>query len=313
MNNADSSTGVPVAHGSRVPATETRLPSSLGLDAMSTLELLQLMNDQDMVAVEAVGAVLPEVAELAELGARCLRDGGRIHYFGAGTSGRLGVLDAAELLPTFNLEPDIVVAHIAGGAEALTRAIENSEDSEEDGAAAAITLGPLDLAIGLTASGNTPYVGGALRQARYAGASTALVSCNVDASLAPLADRHIVLNTGAEVITGSTRLKAGSAEKMLLNGFSTAVMVAHGRTWSNLMVSVVATNEKLRRRTVRILLEATELSEKEGLALLEATGGDLRVALVAFLGDRSPEEAKEALAAARNSVRDALSQLSRQS
>lgn len=290
-----------------LPPTEGRLPESAGLDDMTALEVLELMNAQDQVAVEAVRAVLPQVAQLVERASGLLAEGGRIHYFGAGTSGRLGVLDAAELLPTFNIPADVVIAHMAGGEAALVRAVENSEDSETDGAAAAAALGPKDLAIGLTASGNTPYVAGALRAAREQGAHTALVSCNPYSQLAHLADNNIVLQTGAEVVMGSTRLKAGSAEKMLLNGFSTALMIAYGRTWSNLMVSLVATNAKLRRRTLVILAEATGASEADCEVMLREAEGDLKVAIVAALGNLDVHEARSALVSASGSVRSALS------
>lgn len=292
-----------------VPATERRLEASLGLDAMSTVELLRLLSTQDRIAVDAVDAAVPVIAELVEIAAARILHGGAVHYFGAGTSGRLAVLDAAELLPTFNLEPDIVVAHIAGGDRALVHAVEDAEDSVTEGRQAAAGLGPNDVAIGLTASGNTPYVGGALTAAREAGAHTVLVSCNSEASLAGLADTIIVLETGAEVVTGSTRLKAGTAEKLMLNGFSTALMVAIGRTWSNLMVSIVATNEKLRRRTVRILMQATHLDEATSRALLDETGGDLKAAIVASVAAVSVDAARQALATARGSVRDALTLL----
>jgi len=289
-----------------LPPTETRLEASLGLDAMSTLELLTLMNEQDRVAVEAVAAVLPQLAELVEVAAGAVRAGGSIHYFGAGTSGRLGVLDAAELLPTYNLPDHIVVGHIAGGERALVHAVENSEDSVVDGARAAAELGPDDVAIGLAASGNTPYVGGALETARAQGAATALISCNPHAVLAPLADLNIVLRTGAEVVTGSTRLKAGSAQKMAINGFSTALMVALGRTWSNLMVSVVATNEKLRDRSIRIFREATGAEDAAARASLAAADGDLRAAIVAEVGGVEASRARAVLESTGYSVRDAI-------
>ena len=289
-----------------LPPTETRLEASLGLDAMSTLELLTLMNEQDRVAVEAVAAVLPQLAELVEVAAGAVRAGGSIHYFGAGTSGRLGVLDAAELLPTYNLPDHIVVGHIAGGERALVHAVENSEDSVVDGARVAAELGPDDVAIGLAASGNTPYVGGALETARAQGAATALISCNPHAVLAPLADLNIVLRTGAEVVTGSTRLKAGSAQKMAINGFSTALMVALGRTWSNLMVSVVATNEKLRDRSIRIFREATGAGDAAARASLAAADGDLRVAIVAEVGGVEASRARAVLESTGYSVRDAI-------
>jgi N-acetylmuramic acid 6-phosphate etherase len=259
---------------SYVPATERRLEASMDLDSMTTSQILALLTSQDRIAVDAVAAVSAALGDLVDIAAERIRNGGTVHYFGAGTSGRLAVLDAAELLPTFNIDPGMVVAHMAGGSEALVRAIENVEDSEEAGRQDAATLGALDVAIGLAASGNTPYVGGALAAARERGAHTALISSNARATLASLADTVLVLDTGAEVITGSTRLKAGTAEKLALNGFSTALMISLGRTWSNLMVSVVATNAKLRRRTVRILMQATGLDEAQSVRSLEEADGD---------------------------------------
>ncbi|WP_433676463.1 N-acetylmuramic acid 6-phosphate etherase [Microbacterium gorillae] len=293
-----------------LPPTEQRLEASADLDALPAADVLQLLNDQDRVAVDAVQRIIPQLAQLVDLAAESFRAGGNVHYFGAGTSGRLGVLDAAELRPTFNLERGRVVAHIAGGETALLDAVENAEDSEEDGAAAAADLRPGDVAVGLAASGNTPYVGGALRAARAAGAHTVLISSNPHASLAPLADFDIVLETGAEVLTGSTRLKAATAEKLVLNGFSTALMVAVGRTWGNLMVSVVATNAKLRERTVRILREATGIEDAEARTRLEESGGDLKTAIVMTVAAVTAAEASAALAAGSGSVRAALAHLS---
>jgi N-acetylmuramic acid 6-phosphate etherase len=286
--------------------TEQRNPASLGLDEMSALEVLELLNTEDGNAVAAVRSVLPQLASLVEAAAERVRAGGRVHYFGAGTSGRLAVLDAAELLPTFNLPDGVVIAHIAGGDAAVTRAVENAEDSREAGAREAGDLGPDDVAIGITASGMTPYVGGALEAARANGALTALVACNADAALAPLADIPVLAVTGPEVLSGSTRLKAGTAEKLILNGFSTALMVALGRTWSNLMVSVVATNEKLRARTTRILMQALEIEQGEARELLESAGGDLKAALVAGLASVEVDEARSLLEETRGSVRDAI-------
>ncbi|WP_308797983.1 N-acetylmuramic acid 6-phosphate etherase [Agromyces silvae] len=294
-----------------LPPTEERLEASAELDAKSSLEVLRLLNAEDRVAVEAVDAVLPQLAGLVDLTAGRFRRGGTVHYFGAGTSGRLGVLDAAELLPTFNLEPGRVVGHIAGGAAALVNAVEDAEDSDAEGRAAAADLGPDDVAIGLAASGNTPYVGGALAVARAAGAHTALVSSNPHADLAHLADTVIVLETGAEVLTGSTRLKAATAEKLVLNGFSTALMVAVGRTWSNLMVSVVATNDKLRHRTVRILADATGLQPAAARQLLASADGELKTAIVAAVGGIEIDEARRLIAEHGGSVRDALAEASR--
>lgn len=286
--------------------TERRLEASAGLDALASVDVLRLLNEQDRVAVDAVAAILPQLADVVDLAAQRFHRGGTVHYFGAGTSGRLGLLDAAELVPTFNLEPGRVVAHIAGGAEAIVNAVEDAEDSEAEGRTAAAGIGPDHVAIGLAASGNTPYVGGALAAAREAGAYTVLVSSNPYATLAPLADTNIVLETGPEVLTGSTRLKAATAEKLVLNGFSTALMVAVGRTWSNLMVSVVATNDKLRHRTVRILQEAVGLDSDAARELLVASDGQLKTAIVAALTGTEVARARELLADNAGSVRDAL-------
>lgn len=291
---------------SQLPPTETRLAASLELDSLPTVDVLRLLNEQDAVAVAAVAKVLPELAEIVDLAAARFRIGGNVHYFGAGTSGRLAVLDATELYPTFNLEPGRVVAHIAGGEKAFMQAIEGAEDSEAIGQRDAAAVGPNDLAIGLAASGNTPYVGAALTAAKRAGAATVLVSSNPHASVASFADRHVLLDTGPEVLTGSTRLKAATAEKLVLNGFSTALMVAVGRVWSNLMVSVVATNQKLRERTNRILREATGCDEATAQRLLDAADGDLKVALVAALAGCTAAEAAALLTQRNGSVREAL-------
>lgn len=306
MPNDTDPTPAP-ADGPMLPPTEQRLVASRDLDGLPTVEVLRLMNRQDAAAVEAARAVLPQLAAVVDIAAERFGRGGNVHYFGAGTSGRLGMLDAAELLPTFNLEPGRVVGHIAGGARALTGAVEDAEDSVVDGAAAAAGLGAADIAIGLAASGNTPYVSAALQQAGRNGAYTVLVSCNPNAAFGAVVDAHLVLETGPEVLTGSTRLKAATAEKIILNGFSTALMVAVGRTWSNLMVSVVATNAKLRRRTVRILAQAADLDEADAQRLLDETGGDLKRAIVCALAGVDAGEAAALLAQSNGSVAAALS------
>ena len=298
-----TSTGRPLS------PTEQRNPASSGLDDLDTLGVLRVLNTEDHAVIDAVAAALPQLAELVDIAAERMRRGGRVHYFGAGTSGRLGVLDASELLPTFNLEPGRVIGHIAGGQAALVNAVENAEDSGADGSAAGAELGPDDVAIGIAASGSTPYVGGALDAARANGAHTVLISNNPHASLAEKAADHIVLDTGPEVITGSTRLKAGTAQKLTLNGFSTALMVALGRTWDNLMVSVVATNAKLRERTVRILREAADLGDAEARALLERCDGDLKTAIVVSFTEAAPALAASTLEIHDGSVRTAIAEL----
>lgn len=310
MNTELASTDEPEhSAASDVPATERRHPGSICLDDMSSLELLQLLNAEDRGAVDAVSAVLPALSGLVDEAIARVRRGGTVHYYGAGTSGRLGILDAAELLPTFNIEPNLVQAHIAGGAKAIVTAIENSEDSLADGRADADTLTADDLAIGLTASGTTPYVAGMLERARERGAYTALITSNPASPLRGLADIVVAPDTGPEVLTGSTRLKAGTAEKVILNGFSTVLMVNLGRTYSNLMVSMIATNNKLRGRTLRILGEISGVDAARNAELLDAADGDLKLAIVTLLSSASPDRAREALEGAGGSVRGALGSL----
>ena len=289
--------------------TEQRNPRTLAIDAVGTSEILQMLNNEDARVAGAVSAVIPELTKAVDAAVEAVRGGGRVHYFGAGTSGRLAVLDAAELLPTFHVPDGLVVAHHAGGMEALLRAVENVEDSEEGGAADAAAVTGQDLVVGLAASGSTPYVAGALKAARAAGATTVLVTSNPDAPLAPLADVVIAADTGPEVIAGSTRLKAGTAQKMILNAFSTTLMIKLGRTWSNLMVDLVATNKKLRGRMLRILAEATGADEDACETALAAADGELKPALVHLLTGTPIAEARAALEAAHGRVATALAEL----
>jgi N-acetylmuramic acid 6-phosphate etherase len=295
-------------HVADVP-TEERNPASADLDALPLSDLLKLINQQDQTVPKAVAAVLPQI-ELAVLaGVRALRSGGRIHYFGAGTSGRAAFADAAELRPTFSLEPDQVVAHVAGGLEALWSAVEQAEDDERAGARDAAEVTANDLVIGVAASGATPYVGGALRHARSVGATTALISSNPHAPLHEFADIPIAVQTGAEVITGSTRMKAGTAAKLVLTTFSTAVMVRIGRTWSNLMVCAVPSNAKLRQRAVRTLVSATGLPADVAQEAITEAGEELPVALVMLLSTVDARTARLALADAQGMVAEAVRRL----
>lgn len=286
--------------------TEQRNPRTAGIDKASTVDILALLNAEDATVPEAIAQVLPALAHVVDLAEDRVRAGGRVHYFGAGTSGRLAVLDAAELLPTFNLDAETVVAHHAGGPAALVSAVENVEDSEDTGASDAADMTAADLAIGVAASGRTPYVAGALRAARERGAATALMTSNPYAPVAEHADVLVAPDTGPEAIAGSTRLKAGTAQKLMLNGFSTALMVRLGRTYSNLMVDVVATNEKLRRRTVSILVEASGAALSDAQAALEATGGELKPALLMLLTGNDASTARRCLAAADGVVARAV-------
>lgn len=290
--------------------TEQRNPDSLDLDLMPTRDMLRVINEADHRVPVAVGAVLDQVATVVELAVVALRAGRRVHYFGAGTSGRLGVLDAAELPPTFNSPPDWFCAHIAGGPEAMWRAVEDAEDDEEAGATEAATcVRAGDVVIGLAASGRTPYVLAALRSARSVGATTVLLCADPAAAGADLADVFIAVDTGPEVITGSTRMKAATAQKLVLNAFSTAVMVRLGRVYSNLMVDLVATNAKLRGRMISILMEATGCSEEVSRRAISDADGDLKTALVSLVSGAAVAEARAALARSGHQVRAALTLL----
>lgn len=289
--------------------TEQRNPATHDLDRLSSLELLQVINAEDSTVAAAVAHALPALAAVVDEAARRLQRGGRVHYFGAGTSGRLAMLDAVELEPTYSLEPGRFVAHQAGGAPALTRAIEGAEDGRETGMAAAGGTGPDDVAVGLAASGATPFVHGALIEARRRGAYTALVSAHPSAPIAADVDVHVLAPTGPEVVAGSTRMKAGTAQKLVLNAFSTAVMVRLGKTYSNLMVDVAATNDKLRRRMITILMEATGQPADRCRAALTAAEGELKVALVMLLAEVDAGTAATALDAGGGVVRRALTEI----
>lgn len=281
----------------------------MNLDALPLPDLLRLINEQDATVPGAVAAVLPQIEQAVLAGVRALRSGGRIHYFGAGTSGRAAFADAAELRPTFSLEPDQVIAHVAGGLEALGSAVEQAEDDDAAGERDAADVTANDLVIGVAASGQTPYVAGALRHARRVGATTALISSRPHAPLAKYADIDIAVDTGPEVITGSTRMKAGTAAKLVLHTFSTAVMVRIGRTWSNLMVCAVPSNHKLRLRAVRTLVSATGVDAEIAQAAIDAAGEELPVALVMLLSGADAGIARKALTDAQGVVAEAVRQL----
>lgn len=290
--------------------TEKRDPATIDIDQLSTLEILRMINAADAIVPAAVGALLPALARLVDYAVDALDAGHRVHYVGAGTSGRLAVLDAAELVPTFNIPADWFVAHHAGGIGALIRAVENAEDDAQAGDARITAHADAgDVVIGLTASGRTPFVIGALAAARRIGAHTALVSANPDAPANEDVDVAIAVATGPEVIAGSTRMKAGTAQKLVLTAFSTATMIRFGRTYSNLMVSMRATNAKLRGRTLRILREATGATEQDCAAALAGAGGDLKVALVHLLSGADAERSADALTQAKGRVRAALTAL----
>lgn len=289
-------------------ATEAVNPASDRLDSLSPIEIVRLMNAEDARTVSAVAAAQDSIAQAIQLATNALRRSGRIFYVGAGTSGRLGVLDAAECPPTFNSDPRQVVGLIAGGSTALVKAVEGAEDSREQGGVdlAAHAVGVNDLVVGIATSGRTPYVIGALEHAQRQGAKTVAVACTEGAEIAAFADVAIVLLVGPEVLSGSTRLKAGTATKMALNMISTGAMVGIGKTFGNLMVDLRATNAKLRARTIRIISRLTGLSQDEAAAALQDCDGELKTAVVSVRRSVKPEAARQILRDSGGVLRAAL-------
>ncbi len=288
--------------------TEARNPATADIDTVPTLEMARRMNAEDRQIAEAVSGALAAIATAIDGIAARMAQGGRLIYVGAGTSGRLAALDAAECPPTFSAPPGLVVAVMAGGPQAFSQSIEGAEDDLEGGARDLLALapGPLDSVVGLAASGRTPYVLGAMQAGRARGAFVIGLSCNRPSPIAQAADCAITVVTGPEVITGSTRLKAGTAQKMVLNMLSTGVMIRLGKTYGNLMVDVQASNAKLRGRARRIVAQATGLPAAEAAALLDACGGEVKTAIVAALANVDPETARRRLAASGGVVRAAL-------
>ena len=288
--------------------TETRNPNTMDLDQMTPLELVSVMNQEDLNVVVGVKEVLPQVAQAIEWAVSSLEAGGRIVYFGAGTSGRLGVLDAVECPPTFGVSPDVVVGLIAGGEKAFVRAVEGAEDSLElcEEELKKIGLNKNDIAIGIAASGRTPYVIGGLRYARSLGCKTVAIACNKGSEVGKEAELAIEPSCGPEVLTGSTRLKAGTAQKMILNMISTGSMVGVGKAYQNLMVDVQQTNKKLVVRAQNITMTATGCTREEAAQALEQADGNAKLAIVMLLTQMPVEEAKAKLEAAHGHVRGAL-------
>ena len=292
--------------------TEMRNPLSADLHLLSPAEIIELINNEDALAIAEAANQATKVAELVEAGIAAITAGGSVHYFGAGTSGRIATQDAAELYPTFHSPGHVVVAHMAGGSDALLTSVENAEDDFGAGRQDASKLGPSDLAIGLAASGRTPYVGGALQMARELGANTGLIACVPNPQLASYAAIIIAGDTGAEILTGSTRLKAATFQKAVLSAFSTAMMVGLGKTYSNLMVSMVATNEKLHSRSIRILMEGSGIGKSKAVSLLERSSGDLKLALTSAISGWAPEKVSPVLQEAGGVVQLALEKIKEQ-
>ena len=290
------------------PITEAPNPRTAAIDTLSSLEIVALISDEDARVAGAVREQLSQVARAVDAIVERLRCGGRMFYFGAGTSGRLGVLDASEMPPTFSVPPDLIQGWIAGGDSALRRSSEAAEDDPAAGAQAArdAGMGSADVVVGIAASGTTPWVLGALGEARARGAVTIALTCDPGAPLARAAEIAITPIVGPEVIAGSSRMKAGTAQKMVLNMLSTATMIRLGKVYGNLMVDVRPTNTKLRRRAVRILQQAAGAGSEAARAALEETDYEVKPALVMLLSGVDADEARRRLAEAEGFVRYAV-------
>lgn len=288
--------------------TEKRNPNTMHLDQMSVGQVLELMNKEDQQVPEAIAEALGQIEAAVETIIQSLKAGGRLIYFGAGTSGRLGVLDAAECVPTFGVSPDLVVGLIAGGDKAMVEAVEGAEDSltlaEED--FKKLNLNANDTVVGIAASGRTPYVIGGLQYAQSIGAKTVSIACNQQVKISRFAQIPIEVDCGPEVLTGSTRLKAGTAQKLILNMLSTVSMIGIGKVYQNLMVDVQATNEKLEERSKRIIMAATECSYEEAASYFEAANHKVKVAIVMILTNLDATEASQKINAANGFVNQVL-------
>jgi len=289
-------------------ATEQLNPASAEIDLLSTPEILAIMNEEDQKVAPAVARQIPAIARAVDAIVEAFRASGRLYYIGAGTSGRLGVLDAAECPPTFSAPPGMVQGIIAGGEAAVARATEASEDRPESGEADLRARGftSRDVLVGLTASGRTPYVLGAVRAARSLGAHTIAVTCNPGAEVSALVDFPIEVEVGPEIIAGSTRLKAGTAQKLVLNMLSTGAMIRLGYVYRNLMVNLEAKNDKLRDRARRIAAQAAGCSQEQAAQALAEASGDVRAAIVMLKRGVGPAKARELLASAGNRISAAL-------
>ena len=289
-------------------STESRNPNTMNLDTMTPLEIVTVMNQEDAKVPEAIRPALPHIAQCVTWAMESIEAGGRIIYMGAGTSGRLGVLDAVECPPTFGVAPEVVVALLAGGDQTFAKAVESAEDSPELGRGDLenIRLQSRDIVIGIAASGRTPYVLGGLNYAKDLGCRTVAISCNPGSPIGQAADLAIEVVPGPECLTGSTRLKAGTCQKLILNMISTATMVGCGKAYQNLMVDVMPSNEKLVIRAQDIVMEATGCDRQTAAEKLAIAEGSAKTAITMILADCSPEEAKARLEKAKGHVREAI-------
>ncbi|WP_419207480.1 N-acetylmuramic acid 6-phosphate etherase [Photobacterium leiognathi subsp. mandapamensis] len=288
--------------------TESRNTASQNIDMLSTVEMLQVINNEDKKVALAVEQVLPEIAQVVDAIAIAFQQGGRLIYAGAGTSGRLGILDASECPPTYGSKPEQVVGLIAGGHQAILKAVENAEDNREMGAQDLIDLNftEKDVLVGIAASGRTPYVMGAMEYAKSQNAMVACISCNPQSPMAALADVAITPVVGAEVVTGSSRMKAGTAQKLVLNMLTTGAMIRVGKVYGNLMVDVEATNAKLVERQKNIVMQATECSREEAEQALTQCNGHCKTAIVMLLAGVDAQTAADLLAKNNGFTRQAI-------
>ncbi|EKL3979258.1 N-acetylmuramic acid 6-phosphate etherase [Morganella morganii] len=288
--------------------TESRNPASADIDSLPTLDMLRVINREDQTVALAVEKTLPQVAQVVDAVAQAFRLGGRLIYMGAGTSGRLGILDASECPPTFGTPAEQVVGLIAGGHKAILKAVENAEDNRELAVSdlKALNFSEKDVLVGIAASGRTPYVLGGMEYALSLGATVAAVSCNPDSEMSRLAGIAIIPVVGPEVITGSSRMKAGTAQKLILNMITTGAMIRSGKVYGNLMADVEATNAKLVERQKRIVMAATECDRATAEQALAACDGHCKTAIVMILAQLSAGDAKALLAQHQGFIRDAL-------
>lgn len=289
-------------------STETRNSRTMDLDIMTPLEIVTVMNEEDARVPEAIKPQLNNIAQCVTWAAQSVESGGRLIYMGAGTSGRLGVLDAAECPPTFGVSPETVVGLIAGGERAFIKAVEGAEDSAELGRQDLVNIGltSRDLVVGIAASGRTPYVLGGLEYAQNMGCHTVGISCNPGSAVGKAAELAIEVVPGPECLTGSTRLKAGTAQKLILNMISTATMVRCGKAFQNLMVDVVPTNEKLRVRAENIVMEATGVTRERAKEALLQSGDKVKTAILMILAGCGREEAEQKLEKTNGHIREAM-------
>ncbi len=291
--------------------TESRNPNSEQVDTLTTAEILKVINNEDKKVALAVEQTLPEITQVVDAVAQAFHCGGRLIYCGAGTSGRLGILDASECPPTFGSSPQQVTALIAGGHPAILQAVENAEDNAQLGASdlQALAINSKDVLVGIAASGRTPYVLGAMRYALAVGAKVAAVSCNPHSAMAELAQISITPIVGPEVVTGSSRMKAGTAQKLVLNMISTAAMIRSGKVFTNLMVDVQASNSKLVQRQENIVMEATGCTAEQAAQALAASNKHCKTAILMLLSGLNAESARQLLNKHQGFIRQALDEI----